>query len=131
MKRSVTSWNRFLKMGPDGRSVFGALLVLAPLLMGSNMALAADGRLTFSGQVSNASCAVLQSTELAAGQSVREVKVTAVHSIVVDASRNACANQNMPFTAQYKPLTTDSSAVNASGSKPPQSGAGILILTYQ
>ena len=98
---------------------FITLLLIVPTLMASTATLAAEGRLAFTGQVTNASCAVLPMTGLTQG---REVKVTGHQSIVVDTVHNACTGHAIPFTADYQPVISADSG---------QANTAILTLTYQ
>jgi len=123
MKRSVSSWNCCLAIFLKVPRV-AVLLALAPLCMSSAAALAAEGRLSFGGHISNASCALLQPTGSAQETMAQRVNVSADLSIIVDTTRNACAGAVIPFSAHYQPLV-------ASRSTSPGSGAGVLTLTYQ
>lgn len=122
MKRSVSSWNRGFEVVREARKVV-ALLIVAPLCLSAFSAYASEGQISFSGQITNASCAVLQPSSVA-GANTQRVKVSAHLSIVVDTSHNACGASVIPFSTQYQPLP-----VSLSTSK--RSGAGVLTLTYQ
>lgn len=98
---------------------FITLLLIVPTLMASTATFATEARLGFTGQVTNASCAVLPMTGLAQG---KEVKVTGHKSIVVDTVHNACTGQAIPFTAHYQPVISADSG---------QANTAILTLTYQ
>lgn len=98
---------------------FITLLLIVPTLMASTAALAAEGRLGFTGQVTNASCEVLPVTSLAQG---KEVKVTAHQSIIVDTAHNACTGQAIPFTTHYQPIVSADSGL---------ANTAVLTLTYQ
>jgi type 1 fimbria pilin len=101
---------------------FITLLLIVPTLIASAAALATEGRMAFTGHVSNASCAVLPLEGLAQGSEVREVKVTERLNIVVDTSHNACAGQVIPFTTHYQPSIS---------AEPGRANTAILTLTYQ
>lgn len=121
MKRSISSRNRWLEVTREVRKVV-ALLIVGPLCLSAFAASAADGRLSFSGAITNASCAVLPTNAAEAG-STQRVIVSAHMSIVVDTTQNACAASVIPFSTQYQALPV------LSKSNP--SGAGVLTLTYQ
>lgn len=98
---------------------FITLLLIVPTLIASTSAFAAGGRLGFTGQVTNASCAVLPVTGLAQG---KEVKVTGHQSIIVDTVHNACTGQAIPITTHYQPIVSADSG---------RATSAILTLTYQ
>lgn len=98
------------------------LLLIVPTLMASAAALATEGRVGFTGQLTLASCAVLPPTGLVERQQARRVEVSAQQRIVVDTARNACAGQVLPFTTDYQPLSSAQSG---------QTRGAILTLTYQ
>lgn len=100
---------------------FITLLLIVPTLMASTATLATEGRLAFTGQVTNASCAVSSPTNGVDGQA-RQVQVSAHLSIVVDTARNACAGPVIPFTAHYQPVISANSGAG---------NTAILTLTYQ
>lgn len=123
MERRVSSFNRCLDVAHEVRKV-AALMMVASLCMSVPVAQASEGQLSFTGHISNASCAVLQSTNAQEGANTQRVKVSEHLSIVVDTSHNACTASVIPFSAQYQALPVAlSSHYNA--------GAGILTLTYQ
>ncbi|WP_095094201.1 type 1 fimbrial protein [Pseudomonas sp. Irchel 3A5] len=122
MKRSVSSKNRWFEVIHEARKV-ASLLIVGSLCLTAFAASAADGRLSFSGYITNASCAVL-STSSAGGVNTQRVNVSGHMSIVVDTAQNACTASVIPFSTQYQALP-----VSLSKSNP--SGAGVLTLTYQ
>lgn len=123
MKGSVSRWNRcfaiILKLPRAA-----VLLAAAPLCMSSAAALAAEGRLSFSGHISNASCALLLPTASVKEGTAQQVNVSTDLSIIVDTTRDACAGAVIPFSTRYQPLVALRSTSRGSG-------AGVLILTYQ
>jgi hypothetical protein len=124
MKRIVPGWCSGFAEIPALRKV--VVLIVTPLLLASTAATAAGGRMTFSGQVSNGSCAVVQATPAAPGEGAQRVMVTRDMTLVVDRSRNACAGQVIPLTAEYRSIPVFP-AVGQTASR----GAGLVILTYQ
>ncbi len=123
MKRSISSFNRCLDVVHEVRKVI-ALVMVAPLCMSALVAQASEGQLSFTGHISNASCAVLQSTNAQERANTQRVKVSEHLSIVVDTAHNACAASVIPFSAQYQALPVVLSSHYSAGS-------GILTLTYQ
>jgi len=123
MKGRVSRWNRCFAIILKLPRV-AVFLAAAPLCMSSAAALAAEGRLSFSGHISNASCALLQPTGSVQEGTARQVNVSTDLSIIVDTTRNACAGAVIPFSTRYQPLV-------ASRSIRQGAGAGVLILTYQ
>ena len=123
MKGSVSRWNRCFAIILKVPRVV-VFLGAAPLCMSSTVALAADGRMSFSGHISNASCALLQPSGSVKEGTAQQVNVSTDLSIIVDTTRNACAASVIPFSTRYQPLV-------ASRSTSQVSGAGVLILTYQ
>lgn len=123
MKRRAMSWNRCLAVVCDGRKAI-ALLLAAPLCLSSAVALAADAQLSFSGQIRNASCAVVTPTSVVEAANTQRVEVSEHLSIVVDTSHNACAGLAIPFTTRYESVPV-SLAISRRGP------AGLLTLTYQ
>lgn len=122
MKRSISSRNRWLEVVHEARKV-AAVLIVGSFCLSAFAVSAADGRLSFSGAVTNASCAVLP-TGLAAGVNTQRVNVSAHMSIVVDTAQNACTASVIPFSTQYQALPVSLSQGNPAG-------AGVLTLTYQ
>ncbi|MET0612875.1 MAG: hypothetical protein ABWZ39_16575 [Pseudomonas caspiana] len=123
MKRSVSNWNRCYEVVHEVRKVV-ALMIVAPLCLSAFSASATEGRISFSGQITEASCAVLPATGSVAGAHTQRINVSAHMSIVVNTSQNACAASVIPFSTQYQPLPVSLSTGN-------RSGAGVLTLTYQ
>lgn len=103
---------------------FITLLLIVPTLVASTAALAAEGRVSFTGHISNASCAIRQPTGSAQEGTAQRVTVSLGVSIVIDTTRNACAGSVIPFSTHYQSLQASRSAGNGSD-------AGLLILTYQ
>jgi len=122
MKCSVSSGNRWFEVVHEARKVI-AVLIVGPLCLSAFTASAANGQLSFSGAVNNASCAVLP-TSLVGGVNTQRVNVSAHMSIVVDTAQNACTGSVIPFSTQYQALPVSLSKGNPAG-------AGVLTLTYQ
>jgi hypothetical protein len=123
MTRSIPSWNRCFEVAHEVRKAV-ALLVVGTLCLSTFSASAAEGRISFSGQITNASCAVLQPTSPAAVANTQRINVSAHMSIVVDTLQNACAASVIPISTHYQALPVSLSTSNPLG-------AGVLTLTYQ
>lgn len=122
MKRSISSRNLWLEVVHEARKV-AAVLIIGSFCLSTFSASAADGRLSFSGSITNASCAVLP-TSLGEGVNTQRVNVSAHMSIVIDTAQNACTGSVIPFSTQYQALPVSLSKGNPAG-------AGVLTLTYQ
>ncbi len=122
MKRSISSRNLWLEVVHEARKV-AAVLIVGSFCLSTFSASAADGRLSFSGSITNASCAVLP-TSLGEGVNTQRVNVSAHMSIWIDTAQNACTGSVIPFSTQYQALPVSSSKGNPAG-------AGVLTLTYQ
>lgn len=124
MKRIVSGWCCCFADIPALRKV--VVLIVTPLLLASNTAVAAGGRISFSGQLSNASCAVVQATHATPAGRAQRIEVTREMTLVVDRSHNVCAEPVIPFTAEYRSIPAVFSAKQTA-----LPGAGLVILTYQ
>jgi type 1 fimbria pilin len=130
MKRSVLICNRYIVATLDLRK-FAVALLLAPVLLTTTEAIGANGELRIGGSLVNPSCAVLTGAIATGLQSTQRVKVTEDMQINVDTFRNACSEQSLPFTAQYRALPVPVSDAKVSKHSAQASGSGILTLTYE
>ena len=97
-------------------------LTLAPLFWVSTAALAVDGRLSFHGRITQATCAfVPPGTVKSHGQEHAKGAAARMH-MMVKHSRATCGKQGVPFTAQFHSMSPTAMAMT---------GSGILTLTYQ
>jgi type 1 fimbria pilin len=110
---------------------FAVALLLLPVLIACTGAVAANAELRIGGSLVNPSCAVLTGAITTGLQSPQRVKVAENMQINVDTFRNACSEQSLPFTAQYRALSVPVSDAKVSKQSAQVSGSGILTLTYQ
>lgn len=130
MKRSISGWNRCIEVVHDAHK-FIAILVIVPLCMGSVAALAADARLSFSGHISNPTCVVSEPVSSQTQKNTRTLQVSAHMTLVVDTSRNACADAVIPFSTQFQPLPASLFTRSTLEQTSQNAGNGVLTLTYQ
>lgn len=103
------------------RKLFIAL-ALAPLFWVSTAALAVDGRLSFHGRITQATCVFVPPAAVMSRGHERASGVAARMDMMVSHSRSVCGKQGVPFTAKFHSMSPTAMAMT---------GSGILTLTYQ